>query len=115
MLSYIAESPKYIGKQLNLNLASLDSLEEALKVNALSAIGYAGQLLDKKESKLSQKEKISQMYQVDLVRAARAHAIYMVAMFFKRRIEKINIKDKNVRKHLERLCNIFMCNQILVS
>lgn len=114
LLAYIAETPNYMGKQLTLNLSSLDSLEEALKANALYAIGYAAQMLAKKEPKVSQEEKISKHFQVDLVRAARAHAIYMVAMFFKRRIERITIKDKNVRKHLETLCNIYMCNQILV-
>ena len=115
LLAYIAETPNYMGKKLTLNLSSLDSLEEALKVNALYSIGYVAQLLSKKEPKVSQEEKIAKHFQVDLVRAARAHAIYMVSMFFKRRISRIEIKDKNVRKHLETLCNIYMCNQILVT
>lgn len=66
-------------------------------------------------SDASSKEKLNEIFALDISRIVRLHVIYMTFKLSCERIESMQVKDQNVRRNLEAAIKVFALKQILID
>lgn len=110
-LSYINDMTNFQGKKLkNFNPDNFEHLQNILKAHVLYHIMRVGKYFQMDQSSFG--EKWNKLYQVDLVKAAQGHAVYITAISFLEGLRSQNISDP-LKKHLECLCKVHFAHSVI--
>lgn len=110
-LSYINDMLTFDSKKIKkFSPEDMDQLESILKAHALYHIARVGKYLQLDQS--SFEDKWNKQFQVDIVKVAHAHAVYVTASSFVEAVKQREMSDA-LRKHLTCLCQIHLAHSVI--